>query len=188
MGLAAAVLILMLVGLPLVVVPSWFIGFFGLVAAALCAAGVAAHFAPLVTAGGTLATIEYTFAISLVGGPPAFLSAMAFGVTLFLLLQLADFMRKVHGTVIGASVVTPMIRYWLVIGAIDVGVIGGLAAGAGVVLWATSLPSHPAGATAVGALGAFVAAVGVLKLLASSGERVTNQGAHHILEHVTRGA
>ena len=165
----AAVLVLVLVGLPLIVLPSWAIGVLAVISGALCAGGIAALSVPVLTAGATLAMIEYALALSMADTPPHFLMAMGFGVALFLLLEVVDFMGRVRGVAIGVPVMTSMVRYWLAVAGVGAGLIVGLAAGAAAVRLAAPLPSYPA--AAVGAFGAFVAAVGVVRLIMKSPAR-----------------
>jgi hypothetical protein len=96
--------------------------------------------------------------------------AMGFEVALFLLLEVVDFMGRVHGIAIGVPVMTSMVRYWLAVAGVGAALIVGLAAGAAAVRLAAPLPSYPA-AAAVGAFGAFVAAVGVVRLIMKSPAR-----------------
>lgn len=160
----AAGLMLVLVGVPLVVLPSGFLTVLAGPAAALGAAGIVAHSVPLVTAAATIAMIEYVAALSVAGGPPDFVTAMIFGTALFLVIELVDFMRRTHGAAIGPSVTATMIRYWLGIAGLGAGLVVVLIAGAASLRLAVPIAFHPA-AAAVGALGAFIAGVGVLKLV-----------------------
>lgn len=162
----AVFLALVLVGLPLVVAPSWVLAVVAAASAALAGGGIAARSVPVVTAGATLATVEYAVALWLSAGPPDILTAMVFGTALLLLVQTVEFMGRTRGAVLGVGVTAAVVRHWLAIAAAGIGVIATIAAGAAVAM-AIPLPSHPASAV-VGALGAFVAAVATLKLVTTS--------------------
>ncbi len=172
----AAVFVLILVGLPLVVLPSWIVAVLAFVAAGLCAGGIAALSVPVLTAGASLAVIEYALALSISDGPPDFVTAMVLAVALFLLLELVSFMGRLHGAAVAAPVMRSMIRYWLAIAGAGAGVVIVLTAAAAAVRLAVPVPSYPA-AAAAGALGAFVAAVGVLKLATKSRDTATGEAA-----------
>ena len=157
----AAFLILVLTGLPLIVLPSsGLVAAVGALAMALSFAGLLALWIPALTAGAALALAEYALALWLAGGPPDLLPAIAFGVELLLLLEAADFARRFRGVAVSPSVIRSHARSW--------SGIAGVAAGSALVLGAGAsalapLLGHPI-AAAAGALVAFLAAVGALRL------------------------
>jgi len=157
----AALLGLVLVGLPLVVTPSWVIVVPAAVAALLIAAGILALSTPLVTGGIAVGLVEYTLALWLGGRPLDSVTAVALGAVLLLLLQVVDFARRFRGAAVHASVVTRQVRYCLRIGLLGVMlgvVVGGLATGL-----APALP--PVGYPVLAALGALAAFVAIARLL-----------------------
>jgi hypothetical protein len=160
----AAVLVLILVGFPLVVLPSRLVAVVALVAAALCAGGIAALSVPVLTAGATVAVIEYALALSLVGSHTDLAIAIVFGVALFLLLAMVDFMSRLRGAAAGADVLASMIRYWIAVAAVGAGVTIALAIGGTALAREATRVSYPV-AVLGGALGALVAALGVIRLV-----------------------
>jgi hypothetical protein len=160
----AALLVLVLVGLPFVVLPAGFLAALAAPSAVLCAGGIATRSVPVLTAGVTLAVIEYALALWASEAPLDVPIAALFGVALFLLLELVDFLGRTRGAAVGGSVLPAMIRYWLAIAGAGAGLMVALVAGAAAVRLALPLPSDPMIA-ALGVLGALTAAGGVLRLV-----------------------
>lgn len=157
----ATLLGLVLVGLPLVVAPSWLIAAPGAVAALLIATGIIALSSALITAGVAVSLIEYTLALWIRTRPPDPLTAVALGAALVLLLQVVDFARRFRGARVDPAVVTGQIRYWLRTGM--VGVMLGLAV---TVLAMGVLPRLPPAAYLVLATaGALMAVLGLARML-----------------------
>jgi hypothetical protein len=161
---AAAVLLAVVGALPLAVLPSRPITW--LVAAALVVggAGVVVLSVPLVTVGASLALIAYTLALVIVGPAVDPVAAIAFGVTLVLLLALVHFAGRVDGAAISPAVITAQIRHWLVI--VAAGVVAAVVLlVAGAALGATLLGAALPVVVVVAALGAVLTMVGVITLV-----------------------
>jgi hypothetical protein len=167
MPTVAAVLALLLAGIPVAARPSWPLAALGAVSAGLSTGAIAARSVPIVTAGATLAAIEYAAALSMADRPLDMPTVIAFAVALFLLLELVDFMGRARGAAVDARAIVSVIRYWVAIIAIGVGFMVALIGAASAVRLAVPAPSYPIAAL-VGAVGAFVAAVGVMKLVTTS--------------------
>jgi hypothetical protein len=116
----AALLGLVLAGLPLLVTPSWVLVALGAVTALLIAAGIIVLSTPLVTAGIAVSLIGYTLALSIGTRPLDPLTAVALGVALMLLLQVVAFAERFRGARVDPAVVTGQIRYWLRTGILGV--------------------------------------------------------------------
>jgi hypothetical protein len=84
--------------------PSTLVAGFAGVAAAVCAAGVATLSVPLVTAGASLALLEYTVALWQLSRPPDVIAGVGIGLSLLLLLQVIDFARRVRGAALAPAV------------------------------------------------------------------------------------
>jgi hypothetical protein len=161
MHYVAAVLGLVLVGLPLVVTPSWVIVAPAAVAALLIAVGIVVLSTPLVTAGIAVGLVEYTLALWIGARPLDPLTAVALGAALVLLLQVVDFARRFRGATVDAAVATSQARYWLgtgILGVVVALVVTGLATGL-----APALP--PAAYPALAAAGALIAVIGVARVI-----------------------
>lgn len=173
---AAALLVLALAGLPLIVLPAPLLVPMALLSALVCAGGMAALSMPVLTAGATLAAVEYAVALWIGGRPLDVLPATVFGVLLFLLLALADFMARARGVVVTAPARTTIMRHWLaLVGAAVIVVVVLVVAAAALAPLVRSLP-YPA-ATGLGAASAVLVAIGVLKLLATTRDADSRRGA-----------
>jgi hypothetical protein len=161
----AALQVLVLVGLPVLVLPGRLIGGLGVVAAALCVGGVLGRSVPFVTAGAVLALVQYALALWLSAAPVSLLMSAAIGIALFLLLDIVDFLGRIHGVAVDPAVTRGQIRYWIGIGGV------GVAAIVAVVLGATAVPlALPAvGAPALAMAGAVGTFVGVVRVLMHEG-------------------
>lgn len=165
MRLAAAVLVAVLVAFPLTLRPSPPITWLAGAAVIVGGAGVVALSVPLTTAGATLALVAYALALLIVRPPFGPGAAIAFGVTLVLLLTLVHFAGRVQGAAISLRVVATQIRNWLAIVAIGIVVAVGLQAAAAslaVLLRGAALPVVVVAA----ALGAVLVVAGVIALMA----------------------
>jgi hypothetical protein len=80
-------------------------------AAVLAAAGVLARWRPLVTAGGSLTLIQYTIALAGLGASPG--SAILVGVSLALVLDVAEFAGRFHGAALMPPVLRRQARHWI---------------------------------------------------------------------------
>jgi hypothetical protein len=113
MWLPPLVLAVAVVGYPLLIAPVRSVLVIGVAALALCALGLVVRSAALMTAGGVLALGQYAFALWLAAGPPRLASAVLFGVGLVLLIETADFSRRVRGATLGPGLVAAQVSYWV---------------------------------------------------------------------------
>jgi hypothetical protein len=157
----AALLGLVLVGLPLVVTSSWVLVAPGAVAALLIATGILTLSTPVVTAGIAMSLVEYTLALWIETRPLDTLTAVALGAALVLLLQVVDFARRSRGAQVNPAVITGQIRYWLRTGIL------GVTLGLAVTGLATGFvpPLPPAAFPVLATVGALMAVLGVARLL-----------------------
>ncbi len=158
----ATALVALLAGLPLLVHPSWPLAAVALAAATASAAGIVTSAMALVTAGAALALIEYTIAVWLAAGPPNVLGAGVFGLALVLLLEVADFTRRVRGVLLGPRVLPEHAQHWLATGVAALAVTILLGAAASALTIPLPRPTYPA-LVAVGALLVFVGAAVALR-------------------------
>jgi hypothetical protein len=153
--------LLVLVMLPVLVFPSWLTGAVAVAAGLVAAGGLVALSIPVLTAGAMLALADYALALWLSARPPGVFGAVAFGVALFLALDVADFARRFRGAALDSSVVRHQARSWVASAAT-----GALAA---IVLTllatAVRLAVPPAAYPAIAAAGALVAFAAVIKAL-----------------------
>jgi hypothetical protein len=112
MWLPPLVLAVAVLGYPLLIAPGRSVLVIGLAALALCALGLVVRSGALVTAGSVLALGEYAFALWLAAGPPRLAGAVLVGVGLVLLVETADFSRRVRGATLGPALVASQVRYW----------------------------------------------------------------------------
>lgn len=157
----AGLLALVLVGFPLLIAPSELTGALGVIAGALCAAGIGALSIPLLAAGAALSLVGYALVLWPSAGPPDPLGAVVLGVVLSLLFQVVGFAARFRGAAVDSHVLPSQVRYWVSsgVGAAVVGILLSISAG-GIAL-RLPLPAYPA-AVALGALAAFLGAVRVL--------------------------
>src|SRR4029450_4471975 len=106
------VLTVAVLGYPLFVAPARGVLVIGLAALVLCALGLVVRSGALVTAGGVLALGQYALALWLAAAPPRLAGAVLFGVGLMLLVETADFSRRVRGATLGPGLVASQVRYW----------------------------------------------------------------------------
>jgi hypothetical protein len=128
----AALLGMIVVGLPFVIMPSRIILAPGAVAALLIAAGIIWLSASLIRAGLAAGLAEYTLALWLTAGPLDPLIALVLGVVMVVLIQVVDFARRFRGAAIAPAVVRAQIRYCLRVGPLGAVlglVVAGLASG-----------------------------------------------------------
>jgi len=113
MWLPPIVLALAVLGYPLFVAPARGVLVIGLAALALCALGLVVRSASLVTACGVLALGQYALALWIAAAPPRLAGAVLFGIGLVLLVETADFSRRVRGATLGPGLVASQVRYWV---------------------------------------------------------------------------
>ena len=151
MWLPPLVLAVLVLGYPLLVTPARAVLVVGLVALALCVLGLVVRAAVLVTAGGVLALGQYALALWLAAGPPRLAGAVLFGVGLVLLVETADFSRRVRGATLGPGLVASQVRYWVGFAAIAGAaalVAAGLATAASLMVRLPWAPAFAAGGAA----------------------------------------
>jgi hypothetical protein len=161
MWLAPALVVVMLVGYPLLIAPTRAVLVIGLLATALCAFGLLVRSTAVVVGCGVLALGQYTLALWLSTGPPRLASAVLVGVALLLLVETADFSRRVRNATLGPKLVASQVRYWAAFSALAGAVAlvaAGLATAASVMV---SLPWSPAFAAAGAAAALLAVAVGL---------------------------
>ena len=158
----AAVLSVVLVGYPLLIVPSTAVLALGAAAMVLCVLGILVA-TPVLVGGMVLALGEYTLALWLAGGPPRLAGAVLLGVVLMLLLETADFGRRAHRATIGPGLLVAQVRSWAVFAALTGTGALAASAGASVAGAAVRLPWAPA----VAAAGVAVTLVAVALALAA---------------------
>jgi hypothetical protein len=112
----------------------------------------------MVTAGAGLGVIQYTLALWLRSAPPDFLTALALGIVLSLLLDVSDLAARFRGAALDAAVVRGQVRHW--IGSAALAAAAGLALVVAVGRVTVALPSwaYPA-AAGIGVLVAFAGAM-----------------------------
>lgn len=162
MWLPPAILSVAIVAYPLLVAPTKAVLVLALAALALCSLGLVVRSTSVVVAGGGLVLGQYTLALWLAGGPLRPGGAALLGVGLALLVETADFDRRIRGAALGPGLVASQIRYWagsaVLAGAVALVVVVLAAAASAMV----SLPWSPAFA-AIGAAVALVAVVVALR-------------------------
>lgn len=162
MWLAPAMVVVMLVGYPLLIAPTKAVLVIGLLATALCLFGIVVRSTAVVVGCGVLALCEYALALWLAAGPPRLAGAVLVGIGQVLLLETADFSRRVRGAALGPGLIAAQVRYWAAFGALAGAlalVAAGLATAAAVVV---GLPWSPAFAAA-GAAASLLAVVVALR-------------------------
>ena len=152
---------LLVVALPVLVLPSRLVVGLGAAAAALCAAGVLGRSVRLVTAGTACALVQLTLALWLSAAPVSVVTSIALGVALVLLLEIVDFLRRVHGVEIDPAVLRGQIGYWVERAGANVAVMLLVYLAAQALSLGLPVPAAAALATA-GALGSLVGVVRAL--------------------------
>lgn len=159
MRYAAVMPIAVLVGVPLWTFPSLPVLFIAAVAACFCGAGALRLNLPSITAGASLALIDYTLAASVAGGGLDIVGATAFGFALLFLLDLTEFPRRFRGAEIAAAVHRTQIAFWLGRAAVAAAAIALLTLGA--VIFSDAIQAL--GRPVVAGLGAALALVGAMR-------------------------
>ena len=167
-SLAATILMVLLAGVGPALSPWPGVIALGLAAVVVGSAGTIARVVPLATAGGALALMAYTLALTVEEPVPHPLAGAAMGAGLLLLLALTHFAARTRGAAVEPRVAALLLRHWLPVLAL-----GALAASALVVvgtlvaltLRGATLPTVVAAAT----LGAVAAVAGVIALVTAAG-------------------
>jgi hypothetical protein len=162
--LAAAVLLLGVVALPLSVWPAPPVTWLAAAALAAGGLGVLAWSPSLVTVAGALVLIAYTAALVIAEAPSRAAPSIGLGAALVLLLTVVHFGGRIRGAMLGRSVIAAQVRQWLTVTGL------GIAAAAGLVTAAPSVGALLAGAPmpvviSAAALGAVLAVAGIVALL-----------------------
>jgi hypothetical protein len=167
MRLAAVALMAMLVGLPLTVLPSPFLGALGALALVVGGAGAIAASVPLATAGGALALIEYALALVIARPDPDPVAGTTVGAGLVLLLASTHFAGRTQGAACAYRVIGSQARYWLAI--VALGAVGAtlLTLGGEALALALRGAALPV-VVAAAALGALMTVAGVIALVTTS--------------------
>jgi hypothetical protein len=164
MRLAAGMLIVGLGVVPLAMWPGVPVTWLVVLALLVGGVGVVALSVPLVTVSASLALIAYTLALTITRMPVDPFTAIVVGVTMVLLLALVHFASGAEGATIGRAVITSQLRRWLLIvgaGAMAALALTVVAVGLAPIVTGGVLPV----AIVIAALGALVAAAGVIALL-----------------------
>ena len=156
----ALVPIVLLAGLPVMMRPSAAFAGISAAAAILCAAGVFMRWRPLVTAGASLTVLLYT--LTLVGARSSLASAIVLGVSLVLVLDVSEFVRRFHGAVVTMSALRRQARHWVASATLGVLTTTALAAVAALVRVSGPPALYPVLA-AVGALAAIAGIAGAVR-------------------------
>jgi hypothetical protein len=163
--------IAVIAGVPVLMRPSSAFAGIGAAAAVLCMAGVFLRWRPLVTAGASVALMLY--ALALFRARSSLASAIVLGVSLPLVLDVSEFLRRFHGAVVTRPVWSRQARHWVATAILGVVTSAALAAVATLVKVSGPPALFPILA-AVGALAAvagIAGAVGSARLGAPSAER-----------------
>jgi hypothetical protein len=156
----ALVPIVLLAGLPVMMRPSSAFAGVSAAAAILCAAGVFMRWRPLVTAGASLTVLLYT--LTLVGARSSLASAIVLGVSLVLVLDVSEFVRRFHGAVVTMPAFRRQARHWITSTAFGILATTALAAVATLVRVSGPPGVYPVLA-AVGALAAIAGIAGAVR-------------------------
>ena len=162
--LTAVALMATLVGLPLTILPTPYLGALAALALVVGGAGAIAASVPLATAGGALALIEYALALVVARPDPDPVTGTVVGAGLVLLLATIHFASLTRGAAVGYPVIRSQARHWLAI--VALGVVGATVLTVGgealaFVLRGAALPV----VVAVSAVGALLTVAGVVALV-----------------------
>jgi hypothetical protein len=141
--------IVIVAGVPVLIHPSPGYAAVAAVAAAVCAAGAFLRWRPLVTAGGAIALIQYT--VALTGLRASLVSAVVLGVSLALVLDVSEFFGRFHGAELTPPVLRRQARHWIA-GALLGAFTAIVLAGVGALVRIGGPPALPPLLAAVGAL------------------------------------
>jgi hypothetical protein len=165
--LLAALFALVLFSLPIYVAPISPIAVMGAVGLALSAAGLAALRRGLVTAAACVFLGEYAAALWITGAPVNIGAAVAYGLSLLFLLQVADLARRLRLAAIGAGVARSLIARGAGVGLATLATAMVVAALAGAAATSVYYAAAPFAAAAA-ALGVLVAAALAIRSVARS--------------------
>jgi hypothetical protein len=147
-----------LVAVPLWTAASLPVVIIGVVAGLFCGIGVLRLWLPSITAGGSLALIDYALAASLAGSGLDIVGAAAFGLALLFLLDLAEFAGRFRGAEITAAVRRTQIAFWLGRAAVATAAVALLTLGAAVLAYLIPVLGRPI----VAGLGAAITFAGAM--------------------------
>jgi len=164
MRLAAGVLMLALVGIPLSVLPAAPVTWLALAALVIGGVGVLALSVTLATAAAALALIAYAVALGVARPAVDPATAVVFGALVVLALALVHLAGRMDGALVGPGVVAGQLRQWMMVlalGLIVAAVFTAAAAALGPLLVGAALPVVVIGA----AFGALLTVVGIVALV-----------------------
>ena len=164
MRLAAGILVLALVGVPLAVLPAAPVTWLALAGLGLGGVGVLALSVPLVTAAATLALVAYAVALGVARPAADPVASVVFGALLVLTLALVHLAGRMDGALVGPGVVAGQLRQWMIVialGLVAAAVFTTGAAALGPVVVGAALPVVVIAA----ALGALLTVAGVVALV-----------------------
>jgi hypothetical protein len=146
------------VALPVLVLPSPGSGMLGALAGVLCGVGVLGGWRRLVLAGGVLVLVHYALALWITAPPASIAMAVALGVGLVLVADVAEFLHRFPGAAVAPSALWRQCRHWIVVPVL--GALAAFAVGAGSGL--VGLAGPPILYPILAALAALGVTVGVL--------------------------
>jgi hypothetical protein len=161
-----------LVAVPLGVRPAAGVWALGALAALLCAGGIATAARTLVVAGAAVALLEYASALAVSTDAPSPLAAVAIGVALALLLDVAELLRRFRGARLTGRALRAQARHWLSTAALGALAAVALAAVPGRVQ-VSGPPVLIAALTALAALGALAGMAGAARRSSAGDEPPT---------------
>jgi hypothetical protein len=158
--------ILIIVGLPFWIEPTWVVGLIAIVAGIFCTASLIWRSVAAICIGGVTASIDLALSLSWSSSSLSWFGAAAFGLALLLLLDTTSFAGRFHQADIDPSALRLQISWWIARAAV--------AAGGAVVIVATAsvltfaLPAF--GRPILAGVGAVIALVAAMLLARSSSE------------------
>jgi hypothetical protein len=155
---ASAPAILILVGVPIAVEPSWLVAVPALLAGILCAAGLVRRSLGLIVTGGVGVMMVLTAALWWSSSSLSVLGALAFGLALLLLVDTVGLAHRFSGATVEAPTLRLHVAWWIGRATVVLATGAILPAIASAVALALPLYGRPILA-GVGALIAFVAAM-----------------------------
>ena len=161
---AAAILVAVLGAFPLSVLFAPPITWLAVAALVVGGTGVVLLSIPLVTAGASVALIEYSVALVMAEAAVDLVAALTIAATLVVLLALVHLASHLQDAAVAGSIIVAQLGQWLVIAAIGVATAVVLSAGAGTVGGALRGAAAPIVVLAA-ALGALLTVAGVIALL-----------------------
>jgi len=163
--LVAALLVLGLAAFPALVVPVRIAAGLAVPALAVGLLGVAMPSVPVATAAVVLALAAHGFTLAATAAPADLVAGLVFGAVAFVLLELVDLLARTRGATRARGVLASWGRHALGVVVVSAAVVLGLGI-AGTVLGPLLHGARVPVVVVVGALGALVAAAGVVAVVA----------------------